>query len=111
MENISQDNKSNDLTNAQKKYLRGLGHTLTPLVYIGKEGLTDSVIEAIDVALTAHELIKVKIINTSSVHKREAAESVPSATQSSLVQLIGKTLLLYRHNSDRKKEDRIKLPS
>jgi len=98
------------LTNAHKKYLRGLGHHLTPLVYIGKEGIGDSVIDAVDSALAAHELIKVKIINTSSVSKHEAAEIVPERTGSSLVQLIGKTLLVYRKNPKRKKEDQIKLP-
>ncbi len=98
------------LTNAQKKYLRGRGHHLTPLVYIGKEGLAESVIEAVDSALHSHELIKVKIVNTSSVNKHEAAEIVPQKTSSSLVQLIGKTLILYRKNPKRKKEDQIKLP-
>lgn len=98
------------LTNQQKKYLRGLGHHLTPLVYIGKEGLAESVIEAVKTALVSHELIKVKIVNTSSVNKHEAAEFVPEKTASSLVQLIGKTLLIYRKNPKRKKEDQIKLP-
>lgn len=98
------------LTNAQKKYLRGLGHHLTPLVYIGKEGLADSVIDAVETALIARELIKVKIVNTSSVSKHEAAEIVPDRTGSSLVQLIGKTLLIYRKNPKRKKEEQIKLP-
>lgn len=98
------------LSNAQKKYLRGLGHHLTPLVYIGKEGIGDSVIDAVDSALAAHELIKVKIINTSSVSKHEAAVIVPERSGSSLVQLIGKTLLVYRKNPKRKKEEQIKLP-
>ncbi len=98
------------LTNAQKKYLRGLGHHLTPLVIIGKEGLADSVIDAVETALVARELIKVKIINTSSVSKHEAAEIVPERTASSLVQLIGKTLLIYKKNPKRNKEEQIKLP-
>lgn len=101
---------SHPLTNAQKKYLRGLGHHLTPLVYIGKEGLADSVIDAVETALLARELIKVKIVNTSSVSKHEAAEIVPDRTGSSLVQLIGKTLLIYRKNPKRKKEEQIKIP-
>ena len=98
------------LTNSQKKFLRRLGHNLTPLVYIGKEGLTDTVFAAVNAALDAHELIKVKIVNTSSVHKHEAASALPDATGSSLVQLIGKTLLIYRCNPDRKKDEQIKLP-
>ena len=98
------------LSHNQKKYLRGLGHHLTPVVYIGKEGLAEAVIEATIAALDSHELIKVKINNNSSVHKNEAAETLPADTGSSLVQLIGKTLLLYKPNKKKKKDDRIKLP-
>ncbi len=101
--------KTPSLTNAQKKYLRGLGHSLSPLVYIGKEGLADSVINAIDEALERHELIKVKIVNTDKISKHEAADLVPQRSRSQLVQLIGKTLLIYRRN-DKKKKDQIKLP-
>ncbi len=103
-------NRPAPLTNTQKKYLRGLGHQLTPLVYIGKEGLTDNVYDALEIALLSHELIKVKIINTSSVHKGDAAELLPQKSGSSLVQLIGKTLLLYRKNPKRKKEEQIQIP-
>ncbi|MEE4166549.1 MAG: ribosome assembly RNA-binding protein YhbY [Desulfocapsaceae bacterium] len=99
------------LTNNQKKYLRGLGHQLTPLVYIGKEGLTDNVYDAIDTALLSQELVKVKIINTSSIQKNDASQQVPERTGCSLVQLIGKTLLVYRKNPKRKKEEQIRLPS
>mgnify|MGYP001488433232 CR=1 FL=1 len=98
------------LNNAQKKHLRGLGHHLEPMVMIGREGLSESVIQAVDYALLSHELIKVKIINTSSVNKHEAAEFLPAHTSSTLVQLIGKTLLLFRRNKKRKKEEQIKLP-
>lgn len=98
------------LTNAQKKFLRKLGHDLNPVIYIGKEGLSDSVVEAVDEALTIHELIKVKIINTNKITKQEAATAVPDKTGAALVLLIGKTLLLYRPSTEKKKEDRIKLP-
>ena len=97
------------LNNNQKKQLRKLGHELKPIVFIGKDGLTETVIDAIEVALTAHELIKVKIINTSTLPKQDAAQSIPSKTRCSLVQLIGKTLLLYRANPDKKSDERIRL--
>ena len=99
-----------ELSNAQKKYLRKLGHDLSPIVYIGKEGLAPSVIEAIDVALESRELIKVKIINTTKISKHEAADIIPGKTRSLLVLLIGKTLLLYRANPSRKKSEQIRLP-
>lgn len=99
-----------ELSNAQKKYLRKLGHELAPVVYIGKEGLAPTVVEAIDAALTSHELIKVKIINTTKISKDEAAAVVPARSGSTLVLLVGKTLLLYRKNPKRKKDERIRLP-
>ncbi len=99
-----------ELTNTQKKFLRKLGHGLSPVVYIGKEGLSETVAAAIDEALKHHELIKVKIINTDKLSKHEAAEQVPGQSGSLLVQLIGKTLLIYRPNNDKKSDERIRLP-
>ena len=97
------------LTNLQKKELRRIGHSLNPLVLIGRENLADSVIEAIDRALEDHELIKVKILKTSSLAKQDAAAQIPSRTAAQLVQLIGKTLLLYRANPKKKSDQRIKV--
>ncbi len=98
------------LSNAQKKFLRKLGHSLNPVVYIGKEGLSDTVISAVEEALDFHELIKIKLINTDKISKHEAADRVPGLTRSQLVQLIGKTLLVYRPNKNKKKDEQIRLP-
>ena len=98
------------LSNAQKKFLRKLGHSLNPAVYIGKEGLSDTVILAVEEALDAHELIKIKLVNTDKISKHEAADRVPGLTRSQLVQLIGKTLLVYRPNKNKKKDEQIRLP-
>lgn len=94
----------------QIKYLRGLGHKLPALVLVGKEGLSTPVFEAVNVELKRHELIKVKIGNNSSVKKGDAAEIIPEKAQCHLVQLIGKTLLLYKENPKIAKEKRIILP-
>lgn len=99
-----------DLTSKQVKFLRGKGHKLSPLVLLGKEGINDNVLQAVDTELHNHELIKVKIGTNSSVNKNTAAKVIPEATKSALVQLIGKTLLLYRPNPERPKEKRIFLP-
>ena len=98
------------LTNAQKKFLRKLGHGLNPVIYIGKEGLSETVVLAIDEALDYHELIKIKIINTDKISKQEAADRVPELSNSQLVQLIGKTLLVYRRNKNKKRDEQIRLP-
>lgn len=106
----SKKNTLPQLSNKQIKHLRGLGHKLSPLVLIGKEGLSDNILQAVETELDNHELIKVKIGTNSSVDKKNAAETVPEATGSVLVQLIGKTLLLYRANPKRPKDKRIFLP-
>ncbi len=98
------------LTGKQKKFLKGLGHHLAPLISIGKEGLTENVIKATKQELLTRELIKIKIGNSSIINKQEAAELLPEATESTLVQLIGKTLLIYKENKKVDKEHRISLP-
>ncbi|WP_457576647.1 ribosome assembly RNA-binding protein YhbY [Desulfomarina sp.] len=99
-----------ELTIKQKKFLKKLAHPISPSVQIGKDGLSDGLIESIRTALVHHELIKVKISNNSGLEKKETAQTIPLETDSSLVQLIGKTLILYRPNPKRKKEKRIVLP-
>lgn len=98
------------LTSRQKKYLKGLAHDLSALVQVGKEGLSESLIEATDQELLRRELIKVKLGKNSGVEKEAAGIALSTATGSCLVQLIGKTLVLYRPNPKRKKEERIHLP-
>ena len=104
------ENKLPQLSNKQVKYLRGIGHKLSPLVLIGKEGLNDKILTAVETELDNHELIKVKIGTNSSVDKKNAADILPPSTGSALVQLIGKTLLLYRANPKKPKDKRILLP-
>ena len=99
-----------ELTIKQKKFLKGLAHPLSPVVKIGKEGITGGVLESIKNELLYRELIKVKIGNNSDVRKTEAAQLIPEKTASSLVQLIGKTIILYKANLKKQKDKRIILP-
>lgn len=98
------------LTSKQKKYLKGLAHPLSAAIQIGKEGITEGVIEAINHELELRELAKVKIGKNSSTQKQDGGHELAQATTSHLVQIIGKTLVLYRANPKRKKEERIVLP-
>ncbi|HKJ64243.1 MAG TPA: YhbY family RNA-binding protein [Desulfopila sp.] len=99
------------LSSKQIKYLRGLGHKLSPLVLVGKEGMSTQLLEAVDTELSNHELLKVKIGSNSSVDKNEAALRIPEATASTLVHFIGKTLLLYRANPDKPRDKRLHIPN
>ena len=49
------------LTGKQRRYLRSLGHHLDPVIHVGKEGISEGLIGAADVALEEHELIKIKL--------------------------------------------------
>ncbi len=98
------------LSSKQKKFLKGLAHSLSPVIQIGKEGITQGLLAATDMELLRHELIKIKIGNNSGLEKNDTARVLSETTGSSLVQLIGKTLILYRKNPKRAKEERIVLP-
>ncbi|MCP4898922.1 MAG: YhbY family RNA-binding protein [bacterium] len=97
-----------ELKGSDRKYLRGVAHSYKPLVQIGKEGLSDSVISAINAALEAHELIKVKI----AADRDEREVMVPAmADQLSCdcVGTVGRIAILYRQNPDPEKQ-KIKVP-
>ena len=98
------------LTNKQVRYLKGLGHHLKPLVMLGREGITDNVIKAAEAVLKAHELVKVKIGNGCTLERKEAADAMAERTGSEVVQILGKTFLVYRENPDRNDDNRIRLP-
>ena len=98
------------LNSKQKKYLRGLGHHIEPTVYVGKEGLTANVDQSVLDALKTRELIKVKLGQNCEVPKKEAAEQLAEASGATLVQLIGKMVLLYMPNKKLGSEQRINLP-
>ena len=96
-----------ELTGKQRRHLRALGHHLSPILQIGHEGLTDSVVAQANAQLAAHELIKVKVSEGSPLPRHEAAEQLASATSSELAQVLGRTFLLYR---PRDKDPAILLP-
>ena len=102
--------KTQTLTGKQVRYLKGLGHHLKPLAMLGKEGITDNVIGAVDAVLDAHELVKVKVGNSCPMDRKEAAAELAAKTFSAKVQVLGKTILLFRQNPDRPNDLAIKLP-
>ena len=84
------------LTGKQKRYLRGIGHNLNAIFQIGKEGVHQTQIEGIDAALEAHELIKIKILESCCETKNEVAIEISMKTKADVVQILGRTILLYR---------------
>lgn len=98
------------LSTKQKQYLKGLAHPLNPLVQVGKEGLSPGLIANTIQELQHHELIKVKLGQNSGLDKHETSEKIAEITGSTLVQLIGKTIVLYKPNPKRPKDKRIYIP-
>jgi RNA-binding protein len=96
------------LSGKQRRFLRGKGHALSSTVQIGKEGVTDAVVSAVEAALGDHELIKVKLVPGASVERHEAAAELARRTASELVQVLGNTMLLYKRNED---DPEIELPA
>jgi RNA-binding protein len=84
------------LTPAQRQYLKGLAHTRQPVVMIGNQGLTAAVLKEIDLALSAHELIKVKAASNEPDTRSAWLDEICAATGAASAQQIGKVLVIYR---------------
>jgi RNA-binding protein len=95
------------LTGKQRQYLRGLAHELSPIVRVGKGGITESVIAETKKSLHSHELIKVRVDVDESAERKAAAEKLAAKTDAQLAGTVGKIAILYR---ERDEEPEIKLP-
>ena len=95
------------LSGKQRRYLRGLGHHLDPVVHVGKEGLSEGLLGALDAALLTHELIKVRIAESVGDDRHSVAQALAEATSAELAQVLGRTFLLYRRRAE---EPAIQLP-
>jgi RNA-binding protein len=84
-----------------RKALRAAGHHLSPVVQVGKEGVTAAVLRQLDGALRAHELVKVKVGSESPEDRFETAARVAAGPGMQLAQLLGRTLLVYRKHPTR----------
>ena len=96
------------LKGSEKKYLRGLAHDLNPIVFIGKQGLSDTVVSDIKRALNDHELVKIKFIDYKD-KKKEIISEIEEKTESCCAGSIGNIAALYLEQDDPKKR-KIKLP-
>ncbi len=95
------------LSGNQRRYLRSLGHHLTPIVQVGKDGPTEGVIAALNQALLDHELVKVKL-GQSVTERPEVAEALAQGTESECAQILGRTVLFYKRHP---KKPKIELPA
>jgi RNA-binding protein len=90
------------LKGSQRTYLRGLAHSLKPVIQIGKNGLTPELIQAIREALQAHELIKIKFIEFKE-ERKSLSKTIEAETGAELVGLIGHVAIYYLQHPDPEK--------
>lgn len=96
-----------ELTEKQKKHLRRLAHPLNPVVLVGQDGDTAGVVHELDVALGAHELVKVRARTGDRMERNLLLDRLAAATTSELIQRIGNVGVYYRPKRD---QPRIILP-
>ena len=80
----------------QRRYLKGLAHPLKPVVMIGNSGLTPNVLNEIELALSHHELIKVRVSGQERADRQQMLEQIAEQTGADLVMVIGHIGGLYR---------------
>lgn len=90
------------LTNKQKQHLKGLAHSLKPVVIVGGNGLTENVLAEIDLALSHHELIKVKVPSEDREEKKALMDAIIEASGAAKLQVIGHMLIMYRQSEEKK---------
>jgi len=90
-----------DLSEKQRKYLRGLAHGRDPIVMIGNGGLTPAITSELEIALGAHELVKVRARVGTREQRDSALDQLASDTKSAIVQRIGNIGVFYRASKDK----------
>ena len=83
------------------KTLRKLAHHLKPVVRIGQNGLTDAVVRELDLALAHHQLVKLKLAADGAEARDQQVARVSEASDSIVVQRVGRTVTLFRRNPER----------
>ena len=96
------------LTGKQRRYLRALGQRLAATLHVGRDGITAAVVEQAETQLRAQELIKVRMTENMPASRHETADELAGRTGAEVVQVLGRTALLYR---GRVEESTIVLPT
>ena len=81
-----------------RRALRGHGHAMSPIVQVGKLGVTDALVKQVNQALADHELIKVKIGGECPIDRHAVAERLDGEAGVDVVQLVGRVILLYKRH-------------
>ncbi len=88
------------LTGKQKRYLRSLANRLDPILQVGKSGISDNLVCQLDDALTARELVKIRVLPNAPLSVDETAAVLSERTGAELVQVIGRNAVFYRQGEE-----------
>ena len=86
------------INSKQRSLLKSLAASETPVVYIGKGGISDAVVTSVNEALASRELIKGRVLEASLLTAREACDELAQRCRADGVQAIGNTFVLYKRN-------------
>ena len=92
------------LTGKQKSYLKGLAHTMQPIIQVGKNGVNDALIKTVYDALEARELVKVSILQNCFEEPKAIAAEIAEVINAEVIQVIGKTIVFYKESSKKKQQ-------
>ncbi|MGB4811778.1 MAG: ribosome assembly RNA-binding protein YhbY [Methylophilaceae bacterium] len=98
------------LSAKQIAHLRGLAHSLNPVVMLGNNGLTDNIFKEIELNLNAHELIKVQVAGDDRTARNAIFDEITAKTNAIAVHHIGKQLVFYRPSDSVKESAKITIP-
>lgn len=90
------------LTGKQRSYLKSLANNLTPLIQVGKNGVSEGLIEQINQLLEDHELVKITVLQNSPVTAKEIVQEIIDGAEAEFVQQIGNKLTIYRESVENK---------
>lgn len=95
------------MTSKERAYLRGLANNLEAIFQVGKAGVSNVLLEQLDHAIEARELIKISVLEAAPASARELAEEIANGTNSIVVQTVGNKITLFRQ---KKKNSKIVFP-
>lgn len=98
---------THDLTGKQRRHLRALGHSLKPVLNVGKQGIALEMLAQLEDVLLARELVKIKVLQGSPLSADECGAELCRISGAQVAQRVGRTLLLYRPHPE---QPQIKLP-
>ena len=91
------------LTSKQRAYLRGLANTEKAIMQVGKDGIGENLVKTVSDALEARELIKLTVLENCMESPREAANALAEATDSDVVGVVERKIILYRESVNNKR--------